>query len=176
MKNLKKTILAFLLFCGLSGVVHAQIYRYDFIVTATGGNTYPLSDYEGIYVDLTAPSGVNLDYTTAIADWNIPTGWGTLNTANSYTYSYGGPPTGLSWNSSTITSFANPCFVEASGGPFYVWLNATFVNVSYYVGNNTYSSDGVFGYWQAEQPVPEPNAFLLALTSLLGLLVIRREK
>ena len=60
MNKLKRAVfLLFFLFVTLA-VARATLYRYDFVITATGNLSYPVSDYTGIYLDLTAPSGVNV--------------------------------------------------------------------------------------------------------------------
>lgn len=178
MNNLKIPLFALVFYCASLAAAPAQLYRYNFIITATSANTYPLSDYAGIYMDLTAPSGVNVDYGSAIADWNFPTGEGTINHFDSGEFSYGGPAV-MSWNSSTITSFGNTLGFQLNqsyGPAAYPWPGNTAVTVSYYVGNNTYSSDGLFGYWQAEPvPVPEPATFWLFLALLAGSVLIRQK-
>jgi len=173
MNKLKRAVFPLFFFCASLVIARAtQLYRYDFVITATGTLNYPVSDYSGIYLDLTAPSGVNVDYGTAIAGWNFPTGQGTINQGNSGEFSFGGPAV-MSWDSSTITSIGNTLgFSLASGTTASPWPGNTAVTVSYYLGNNNFVSDGLFGYWQAE-PIPEPAAVWLGLAPLAGLLVIR---
>jgi len=174
MNKLKRTVFLVFFFCVSLTIARATLYRYDFVITATGTLNYPVSAYAGIYLDLTAPSGVNVDYGTAIGGWNFPTGQGTINTGNGSEFSYGGPGV-MSWDSSTITSFGNTLgFSLPSGTTAYPWPGNTAVTVSYYVGNNTFVSDGLFGYWQAE-PIPEPAAAWLCLATLAGLFVVRRR-
>jgi hypothetical protein len=156
-----------------SEAVRAQTYSYDFIPTQT--ELYPLSDYVGSFVELTAPSGVNVDYTTAIAAWNFVTPQGTLTTANSHV-TFGDDT--LSWNASTITAFDG-------GAYFYIYSQLSPIAVpetglldfSYYVGNNTYNIDGVFGYWEAVPgSVAEPPTMCLMIPIFLGALFMKRLK
>jgi hypothetical protein len=162
--------------CSGFAALAAPVYQYDFVVTNTSLSVYPVSDYAGAYIDLTAPSGTNVDYQVAIADWYFPTGQGTLTSANSIVYSIVGlQPVGLSWNSTTITRFANPIHFGLSPQAYPdVAPEAGAIVYTYALGNNTYTSDSIFGYWQAE-PVPEPNLPTLALASLAGFFLIRRR-
>ena len=174
MNNLKRAVLPSFFFCVSVAIASATpLYRYDFIITATGTLTYPLSDYAGIYLDLTAPSGVNVSYGSAIAGWNFPTGQGTINPANSSEFSYGGPAV-MSWDSSTITSIGNTLGFASGGTTAYPWPGNTAVTVSYYVGNNNFSSESLFGYWQPET-VPEPAAVWLCLATLTSAFAVRRR-
>lgn len=172
MNRLKRVLFPLFFFCVSLAGARAQLYRYDFIVTATGTLSYPLSAYAGISLDLTAPSGNDVSYGSAIAGWNFPNGQGTITPANSSEFSYGGPAV-MSWDSSTITSFGNVLGFASGGTTAYPWPGNTAVTVSYYVGNNNFSSESLFGYWQAET-VPEPAAVWLCLAMLTGWFVVRR--
>lgn len=172
----KPAIAAAVSICCVFGAHAVPLYQYDFVVTNTSLSTYPVSDYAGAYVDLTSPSGINVDYQTAIADWYFPTGQGTLAGANSIFYSIVGlQPTGLSWNSTTITSFANRIDFAVSYTAYpIVSPEAGAITYTYQLGNNTYTSDSIFGYWQAE-PIPEPNLPMLALASVAAIFLMRRK-
>ena len=162
-------------FLGTSDVVHAQTYTYNFV--ATFSELYPLSDYVGSFVELTAPTGVNVDDATAISAWNFVTPQGTMTPANSV---QAGDYT-LSWNASTITSIDGLGFYyfynSLSPGDVYdvIPLFPNQLNVEYYLGNLTFETDQVGGYWEASPTnVAEPATTYLLIPSLLGIIIVCR--
>src|SRR5438045_9531123 len=103
MNKLKRVLFLLFFFCVSLPGARAQLYSYDFIVSATSTLSYPLSAYAGIYLDLTAPSGDNVSYGSAIAGLNLPYGQGTITPAKSSELSQGGPAV-LAWATSTMSS------------------------------------------------------------------------
>jgi hypothetical protein len=150
----------------------AQGYIFDFIPTSS--SLYPTSDYNRSYIELSAASGVEVDYYTAIVDWNFVTPQGTMNSANSVIAFVGGE-NGLSWSwdSSTISFNANPVFNTRPDDAIYSYLYNDFIQFAYEVAPSDYVLDNANGYWQAA-PVPEPSLLPLVLACLGGVVLNRR--
>ena len=121
----------------------AQPFQYQFIPSSS--NLYPLSSYQGSYVDVEADAGSNIDYATAFTEFMFVTAQGTLNSANSHiAFEFGGPPAGITWN------FDLNQITFESGAEYYPWGQAApivvpgtdYLNISYFNGNN-FESDTV---------------------------------